>query len=67
MARAASKVIVARGKKRLELDMKRDPPTDEQLLEVMLGRSGTLRAPTLRRGTTLLVGYNDDIYRDALG
>jgi len=47
--------------------MKRDPPTDEQLLEVMLGRSGTLRAPTLRRGTTLLVGYNDDIYRDALG
>jgi arsenate reductase-like glutaredoxin family protein len=67
LARAASKVIVARGKKRLELDMKRDPPTDEQLLEVMLGRSGTLRAPTLRRGTTLLVGYNDDIYRDALG
>ena len=67
MARAASKVIVARGKKRLELDMKRDPPTDEQLLEVMLGRSGTLRAPTLRRGTTLLVGYNDDIYRDTLG
>jgi arsenate reductase-like glutaredoxin family protein len=67
LARAASKVIVARGKKRLELDMKRDPPTDEQLLEVMLGRSGTLRAPTLRRGTTLLVGYNDDIYRDTLG
>jgi arsenate reductase-like glutaredoxin family protein len=47
--------------------MKRDPPTDKQLLEVMLGRSGTLRAPTLRRGNVLLVGYNDDMYGDTLG
>lgn len=47
--------------------MKGDAPSDEELLQVMLGRSGTLRAPTLRRGKTLLVGFSVDAYEDALG
>ena len=46
--------------------MKTDAPNDEELLKLMLGRSGTLRAPTLRRGKTLLVGFNADAYDNTL-
>jgi arsenate reductase-like glutaredoxin family protein len=67
LARAASTLFVAKGKKIVKLNMKRDSPTDEELKKLMLGRSGTLRAPTLRRGKTLLVGYNADLYGTALG
>ena len=52
---------VAKGKKIVTFEMA-DDPSDDDLLAVMLGRSGTLRAPTLRRGKTLLVGFNADLY-----
>ncbi len=58
LARTVSKIIVARGKKVVTFDMKKDPPNDETLLKHLLGPSGNLRAPTLRRGKTLLVGFN---------
>jgi len=47
--------------------MKSEAPSDDELLGYMLGRSGTLRAPTLRRGKTLLVGFNADAYSETLG
>jgi len=59
--------VVARGKKVLTFQMKKDAPSDEELLKVLLGRSGTLRAPTLRKGKTLLVGFNDEAYATTLG
>ena len=37
----------------------------EMLLKAMLGPTGNLRAPTVRKGTTLLVGFNEETYRDA--
>lgn len=52
---------VAKGKKIVSFEMA-DKPSDDELLKLMLGRSGTLRAPTLRRGTTVLVGFNADLY-----
>ena len=42
-------------------------PEDEELLGLILGRSGTLRAPTLLRGQTLLVGFNNEAYAQVLG
>lgn len=59
--------MVARGKKVLTFKMKTEAPEDDELLKVMLGRSGTLRAPTLKRGKTLLVGFSDDAYSETLG
>jgi len=38
-----------------------------ELLDAMLGPTGNLRAPTLRRGKTVLVGFNEDLYREKLG
>lgn len=59
-------LFVARGKKSVHIDLQTERPSDEDLLELMLGRSGTLRAPTLKSGTKLVVGFNADILRDTL-
>ena len=67
LAHAASTLVVARGKKVLTFKMKSEAPEDDELLKLMLGRSGTLRAPTLRRGKTLLVGFNSEAYDSTLG
>ncbi len=66
LARAADRVIVARGKKVVTFDMKADPPDEETLLTHLLGPTGNFRAPAVRRGSTLIVGFNDEAYRAAL-
>lgn len=66
LARAASKVVAARGKKIVTFDMKKNPPDDDMLLAHLLGPSGNLRAPTVRKGKTLLVGFSEDAYKEFL-
>ena len=56
-------LFVAKGKKTLHFDLTETRPADAELLELLLGRSGKLRAPSIRKGTHLLVGYNEDILR----
>ena len=45
-------MVVARGKKVLTFDMKKDPPTKAELEKVVLGPTGNLRAPAARTGKT---------------
>jgi len=66
LARAADRVIVSRGKKVVTFDMRKAPPDDATLMTHLLGPTGNLRAPTLRKGKTLLVGFSDDAYRRVL-
>ena len=40
--------------------------SDDELLAMMLGRSGKLRAPTIRSGNRLLVGYNAEMLESVL-
>lgn len=67
LASEASKIIVMRAKKVTVFDMKKDKPAEEDLLKVMLGATGNLRSPTIKRGKTLLVGFNPDQYLEILG
>jgi hypothetical protein len=60
-------VIVGRGKKVVVFDMKKAPPDDEMLLAHVLGPTGNLKAPTLRLGNTLLVGFSEEAYRQVFG
>ena len=46
--------------------MKGDPPADDELLAVILGRSGTLRAPTIVSGGNMVVGFNGEALSEAL-
>ena len=64
MARAASRVIVAKGKKVTEF--KPGGKAGADLVAAMLGPTGNLRAPTARAGKTVLVGFNEDAYTDVL-
>jgi hypothetical protein len=66
LAKNADKIFVGRGKKMVEFDMKNDPPDDDLLATYILGPTGNLKAPTLRRGRTLLVGFSDAVYQHAL-
>lgn len=64
---AANKVIVMKGKKVTSFDLKAERPDVDQMLVVMLGTTGNLRAPTIVRGKTVLVGFNQEIYDQILG
>jgi len=67
LAREVDHIYAAKGKKLVHLDMKKDKPDDATLKGVLLGPTGNLRAPTLRRGRTLLVGFDEATYNDVLG
>ena len=54
-------VHVTKGRKVLQFDLRGDRPSDEELLGLVMGRSGKLRAPAIRTGRKLLVGYNPDL------
>ena len=60
-------VIAAKGKAVVTIDVKKDKPSDEDLLAVLLGPTGNLRAPTARVGKTLLVGFNEGAYEKVVG
>jgi hypothetical protein len=66
LAKSARKIVVAKGKKVVAFDMPTDPPDDETLLAHLLGPTGNLRAPTMRHGQTLLVGFSEDAYKQVL-
>ncbi len=56
-------LYVAKGKKVVHLNLKKDKPDEETLCKLLLGPTGNLRAPTLRKGKTLIVGFDEETYR----
>ena len=67
LAKSAERVVVGRGKNVLVFDMKKAPPDDDTLAGYLLGPTGNLKAPTLRLGKTLLVGFSEAAYQQILG
>lgn len=60
----ADHLYVAKGKKVVHLDLRETKPASAVAL--MLGPTGNLRAPTLRRGRTLIVGFDEATYQQLL-
>ena len=58
---------VAKGRRSVHVDLAKGRPSDDELLALMLGRSGKLRAPALRSGGTLIVGYSQELLEAILG
>jgi arsenate reductase-like glutaredoxin family protein len=67
LARQARRLIAAKGKKVTSVDITTDQPSDAVLAALMLGPTGNLRAPIMRVGQTVLVGYNDEVFAKELG
>lgn len=62
LARKAKKVIASKGTKVVSVDLAKDKPDDETLRSLVVGPSGNLRAPTLKIGRDLIVGFSDALY-----
>jgi hypothetical protein len=60
-------IYVAKGKRVVHVDLKREKPPRAELLGLLLGPTGNLRAPTLRKGRTLIVGFDEATYTRVLG
>jgi arsenate reductase-like glutaredoxin family protein len=67
MLKSVKRVVATRGKQVVTFDLTKDRPTDETLLEYLLGRTGNLRAPAAIVGKTLVVGFNPEAYNVVLG
>lgn len=67
LARRAAEIYVAKGKNVVHVDLKKDRPDDATLRQLLLGPTGNLRAPTLRVGKTLIVGFDQATYEKVLG
>ena len=59
-------LYVARGKKIVHVDLNAARPADEDLVGLLCSRFGKLRAPTMRSGDRLLVGYNAEMFATLL-
>jgi arsenate reductase-like glutaredoxin family protein len=66
LARSMTHVFAAKGKKVVRLNVKKDQPGDEEIRKLIVGPSGNLRAPSLRIGKKLVVGFHPDMYADVL-
>ena len=64
LAERCDTVIVSKGKKVTRFEV--SGPPDEDTVDAMLGPTGNLRAPLVRCGTTLLVGFNREQYEAVL-
>lgn len=64
LVKAAKKVIVAKGKK---VQTFPGGKATKEIVEALLGPTGNLRAPTVRSGKTLLVGFDESSYAAVLG
>ena len=73
-----NELLVAKGRKVERFDLTGDRPDDAvrtgalvgrytSLTDLLLGRSGKLRAPAMRVGDSLVVGYNQALLAQVFG
>lgn len=60
-------LVAAKGKRVERVDLRAGRPDKATLERLMLGPTGNLRAPTLKVGRTLLIGFDEATYKTVLG
>ena len=66
LAQEVDEIFASKGKRVVHLDLRKEKPDRAALLSLLLGPTGNLRAPTLRKGRTLLVGFDEATYSKIL-
>jgi arsenate reductase-like glutaredoxin family protein len=66
LVQEVDEIYASKGKQVVHLDLKKDKPDKAALLALLLGPTGNLRAPTLRKGRALLVGFDEASYAKVL-
>jgi hypothetical protein len=59
-------IYAAKGQRVVHIDLRRAKPPRAELLGLLLGPTGNLRAPTLKTGRTLIVGFDEATYTRVL-
>jgi arsenate reductase-like glutaredoxin family protein len=59
-------IYAAKGKQVVHVNLRAGKPGKAELLGLLLGPTGNLRAPTLRTGRTLIVGFDEATYAKLL-
>jgi len=65
MLKQASRLIAMKGKKVAEFQGAK--AVSKEAVEATLGPTGNMRAPTIKVGKTVLVGFNEEIFTDVFG
>jgi hypothetical protein len=66
LAKTVNIIHVGKGKKIVTIHVK-DVPDDDTLAGYLLGPTGNLRAPTIKKGKALYVGFNEEAYKSLVG
>jgi len=66
LASSVEHIYASKGSRKTEFDLSQSKPSSEDLLAAMLGPTGNLRAPIIKSGKTLLVGFDMDNYKKVL-
>ena len=56
-----------KGKRIVHVDLQKEQPSRADLLALVLGPTGNLRAPTIRKGRTIIVGFDEATYQRIFG
>jgi arsenate reductase-like glutaredoxin family protein len=67
LVKQVNEIYAAKGKKVVHINLKKDKPDKATLAKLLLGPTGNLRAPTLRKGKTLVVGFDQETYEAVFG
>ena len=62
-----TQLYAAKGKKVVHVNLEKDELSKDELKKLVLGPTGNLRAPTLRKGKTLMVGFHEETYENLFG
>ena len=65
--RDVDEIYIAKGKRIIHVQLDASKHEAHMLARLLLRPSGNLRAPTFRRGRTLVVGFDEATYRKILG
>ena len=64
LARNVKRLVFIRGQAVMSTRVTRRTPSDDAVASLLLGPTGNLRAPAVRAGDTLIVGFHEDAYRE---
>ena len=67
LAADVNELYVAKGKQVTHVNLRKGKLSEDDLCRLLLGPTGNLRAPTLRVGKKLIVGFQQGMYDDVFG
>ncbi len=67
MLKDVDEIYAAKGKKSVHVDLRKDKLDQDTIEKFLLGPTGNFRAPAIRRGKTLIIGFNQQAYDEFFG